>query len=174
MKSRLALACSLQGGGDVPCPEIIMNHDPGFGQMTHHGHVTALTLIGPFGRAFFRNDLGGINIQRVGRASELPEPVLHHPLIHPVQARQAFTLPRPAQPISSRIAAGQAIQMQQAPQCAIPVHHAQIFQRSAAAGQHQNQRQHMFCGGIGMATAGFGHLPLQPAMQTRTLGKLAQ
>lgn len=151
-----------------------MNHDPGFGQMTHHGHVTALTLIGPFGRAFFRNDLGGINIQRVGRASELPEPALHHPLIHPVQARQAFTLPRPAQPISSRIAAGQAIQMQQAPQCAIPVHHAQIFQRSAAAGQHQNQRQHMFCGGIGMATAGFGHLPLQPAMQTRTLGKLAQ
>lgn len=72
------------GRSDISSPEVIVNHDPGLGQVTHHGHVTALALVGPGRSLFLRNDLGGVDIQGVGPASEFTQPMGDDPAIHPV------------------------------------------------------------------------------------------
>ncbi len=91
-----------------------MNHDPGLGQVTHHGHVTPLALAGPGRIPFFRNDPGGVDIQSVGPALQLAQTLGHDPAIHPVQPHQTCPFSGATQPVPRRVRAGQMIQMQQA------------------------------------------------------------
>lgn len=47
--------------------------------MTDYGHIAAFAFVGPFGRVFLGNDLDGVDIQGVGRASELAQMLGHDP-----------------------------------------------------------------------------------------------
>jgi hypothetical protein len=164
----------LRRRGDVAFPELVVDHDTRFGQVTDHRHIALFSFVRDVCGFLLGHDLRGVPVQRVRLDADLSNARRHRSPVDPTQPVQPRAGTGSAQPVAHRVGAGQDVLLEHLIQRRVVLERTQVFQRTSATGEHQHQRRDEGICRIAPRTARLGHLRGQPAAQTQATDKLAE
>jgi|ACXJ01.1.fsa_nt_gi hypothetical protein len=127
--------------------------------MSHQGHVSFFSLIGPVGLFLLRHDLARVDIEgdlpdrgssRLSPSS--PQPLSQNgddPVDHPLHRRESRTFSaHPSEPSSEGVRRGNRIDSQKGQEPRIPPDHPKIRKAPSSSIQHQQKRKNIGRGRI--------------------------
>ncbi len=90
----------LRRRGDVPFPELVVDHDTRFGQVTDHRHLALFSFVRDVCGLLLGHDLRGVPVQRVRLNAELSNARRHRSPVDPTQPVQPRAGTGSAQPLA--------------------------------------------------------------------------